>query len=215
MGLWQRLGQLVDVEFKAQFRQSALPEWELNQTVEHLQDQQLQLRLVIAQAIATQKRCQRHHQQAASLAEYWQYQARLALEQGDEALARQHLSCWQTYRGNSQSLEQQIQQQQILVEQLRTLNRTLEFRLGEFKIRKDILMARAQGAATIQQVQQVLSEFNPAVFEQEWLAMMANVQRLQANAQVLAEQETQLERQWPDPDSLADLRTDLGQIHRA
>jgi phage shock protein A len=215
MGLWQRLGQLVLVEFKAKLRSTQPPERVLIQTVEQLQDHQLQLRLVLAQAIATHKRCQRQQQQAASLADYWQYQARLALEQIDESLSRSHLTRWQAYRANAQSLAQQLQQQQELITQLQTLNRALELRLRESRIRKDLLIARAQGLETILEVQQVLAELDSPDLEQEWLKMMDNAQRMQSTAQGLSDQEDRLERQWSAVEGGVDGRSPLGQIHQA
>ncbi len=65
----------------------------LDQAIAQMQEALLQLRLAVTRAVATQKRIQQQHSQAQAEVDKWQQRVQLALQKGDENLARQALIC--------------------------------------------------------------------------------------------------------------------------
>ncbi|KAH8069547.1 hypothetical protein JL721_5854 [Aureococcus anophagefferens] len=84
------------------------PEKVLNQAVDDLQKDLVTIRQSYAEVMATQKRMQRQKDQADQLADEWYKRAQLALEKGDDELAREALSRKTQQTDASAGLDEQI-----------------------------------------------------------------------------------------------------------
>lgn len=136
MGLFDRLGRVVRANLNSLISQAEDPEKILEQTVLDMQDDLIKLRQAVAQAIATQKRTERQCAQAQTNAEEWYRRAQLALQKGDELLARDALSRRKALQETAQALQAQVTQQTGIVTQLKQNMRTLESKLAEAKTKK-------------------------------------------------------------------------------
>jgi phage shock protein A len=206
MKLLRQLSRLLGAGRK----QTDDPSIDLAEAMEQLQDHRLQLRLTIAHAIASQRRCQRHQAQAAAWANHWQYQARMALEQSDESLARQALHRCQTHRKSAQRLQDQFQQQQHLTSQLQQTMTDLEIKLQAGQARKDLLMAQSQGLEAKLALEQTLTVL--ALETAQWQEIVTDAQKLTAKASQISVQADRFEREWAIESQFRDLSPDLGQI---
>jgi phage shock protein A len=206
MRLLRQLGRLVGAGLK----QTDHPSIDLAEAMEQLQDHRLQLRLTIAHAIASQRRCQRHQTQAEAWANHWQYQARMALEQSDESLARQALHRWQTHRKSAQRLDEQFQRQQHLTSQLQQTMTDLEIKLQAAEAHKDLLMAQSQGLEAKLALEQTLATL--ALETAQWQEIVTDAQQLTAKASQISVQADRFEREWAIESQFRDLSPDLGQI---
>ncbi|MGL4622036.1 MAG: PspA/IM30 family protein, partial [Chroococcidiopsis sp.] len=98
MGLIDRILRVIRANFNALVGQAEDPEKILEQTVMDMQEDLVQLRQAVAQAIATQKRTERQAHQAQSNSEEWYRRAQLALQQGNDVLAREALTRRKSYQ---------------------------------------------------------------------------------------------------------------------
>merc|ERR1712159_78351 len=107
------------------------PEKVLNQAVEDLQKDLVTIRQSYAEVMATQKRQQRQKDQADQLADEWYRRAQLALEKGDDELAREALSRKQQQFDASTSLDEQIAIQSDSLSKLYDSMTALESKISE------------------------------------------------------------------------------------
>jgi phage shock protein A len=136
------------------------PEKILEQTVIEMQEDLVQLRQAVAQAIASQKRSQQQYNQAQSQANQWLSRAQLALQKGDENLAREALQRKKSYEEQANTIKVTLDGQTTQVEALKRNLIQLESKISEAKTKKNMLKARAQAAKANEQLQGMLGGIN-------------------------------------------------------
>jgi len=185
MGLLDRIGRMIRAGLGDVIDSAEDPEKVLQQAVDTMQANLIQLRQAVAQAIATQKRTERQHAQAQANAQEWYNRAELALQQGNEDLARQALTHRSTLLQSAHAMNNQLQQQAEVVTSLKDNMRTLEAKLAEAKTKKDMFIARARSAEASQRLQTMIGQTNSstAAFQQ----LEDKVLDLEAKADALAE----------------------------
>ncbi|MBF2049700.1 MAG: PspA/IM30 family protein [Leptolyngbya sp. IPPAS B-1204] len=187
MGLFDRLGRVVRANLNSLISQAEDPEKILEQTVLDMQDDLIKLRQAVAQAIATQKRTERQCAQAQTNAEEWYRRAQLALQKGDELLARDALSRRKALQETAQALQAQVTQQTGIVTQLKQNMRTLESKLAEAKTKKDMYIARARSAQASQRLNEMMGRVGTRDAMAAFDRMEQKVLQLEAQAEVAAE----------------------------
>lgn len=187
MGLLDRLSRVIRANISSMVGNAEDPEKILEQAVADMQEDLIRIRQAVAQAIATQKRTERQCSQAQSTADEWYRRAQLALQKGDEQLAREALTRRQSYAETAASLESQIGQQRDVVAKLKQNMGTLERKLADARSKKDLYIARARSAQASQQINDMLNQAGTnnamAAFER----MEERVHQLEAQAEVSAE----------------------------
>ena len=94
------------------------PEKVLDQAMDDMQRDLVKIRQSYAEISATQKRAEKKKEQADKMANDWYGRAQLALEAGDEELAREALSRRQLQMESVESLTKQIDMQAVASEKL-------------------------------------------------------------------------------------------------
>jgi phage shock protein A len=187
MGLIDRIGRVVRANLNSLVNQAEDPEKVLEQAVLDMQNDLIQVRQAVAQAIATQKRTERQASQAHSTAEEWYRRAQLALQKNDESLAREALTRRQSYQDTADALKAQITQQSSVVGKLKQNMVALESKLSEAKTKKDMFIARARSAKASQQLNEMLDRVGTnnamAAFER----MEEKVLQLEARSEAIEE----------------------------
>lgn len=158
MGLFDQISRTVRAKLHPLIYPEADPAIQLEQVMAQMQTDLMQLRQTIAHAIATLKRCERQQVQAEHQAEVWRLQAQVALQQGLETRAREALTHRQSYLEVAKTLTEQLQQQRLVVSQLKQSMMTLDIKLVEAKAQQDMLLARSHTAAATQAVQVVVHQ---------------------------------------------------------
>lgn len=112
------------------------------------------------QVMASQKQLEKKATAARDTANEWYRRAQLALEKGDEELAREALKRKRGFEENATQLESQLAAQKQATEQLIANARTLENKLAEAKSKKDTLKARAASAKTSKQIVEMVGQLD-------------------------------------------------------
>jgi phage shock protein A len=136
MGLIDRILRVIRANLNSLIGQAEDPEKILEQAVEEMQQDLIQLRQAVAQAIATQKRTERQASQAQTTANDWYNRAQLALSNADENLAREALTRRKSYQETAKAMQAQLEQQASVVTKLKENMRTLESKISEAKTKK-------------------------------------------------------------------------------
>jgi phage shock protein A len=187
MELIKRIQRVIRANLNSVVTSAEDPEKVLEQTVMEMQANLLQLRQGVAQAIATQKRTERQAASAQSTAEEWYRRAQLALQQGNESLAREALTKRQTYAATATTLSQQIGEQIEIVERLKKDMRTLELKIAEAKTKKDMYIARARSAEASYKLQEMLSTTSSTSSLSAFERMEEKVLQIEAKSEVIAQ----------------------------
>jgi phage shock protein A len=185
MGLFERVARAFRANVNSWVQTQEDPEKILEQAVMEMQDNLVQLRQAVAQAIATQKRSERQAAQAQSTADEWYRRAQLALQQNNEILAREALTKRRAYQETATALLNQIEQQKSVVAKLKKDIQTVEPKVAEAKAKKDIYIARARSAEASTRLQEMLGGVSTTSSLSAFERMEEKVMQLEAQSEAI------------------------------
>lgn len=136
------------------------PEKILDQVVNEMQEDLIKMRQASAQVMASQKQMEAKFKVAQDTADDWLKRAELAVQKGEDDLAREALKRRKAYQDQADGMKQQLTAQQKAVDQLIANTKVLEQKLVEAKSKKDTLKARAASAKTSKQIQEMVGSLN-------------------------------------------------------
>ena len=187
MGLFDRISRVVRSNINDLVSKAEDPEKVLEQSVIDMQEDLIQLRQAVAQAIATQKRSEQQYNQNQSQANTWHQRAQLALQKGDETLARQALERKKGYMDTANTLKVQLDSQTNQVDTLKRSLIALEGKISEAKTKKNMLKARAQAAKAQEQLQSAVNNVGTSTAMAAFERMEEKVLNAEARAQAAHE----------------------------
>ncbi|KAL9374198.1 hypothetical protein Peur_033818 [Populus x canadensis] len=187
MNLFDRFGRVVKSYANAIISSFEDPEKILEQTVLEMNDDLTKMRQATAQVLASQKRLENKYKAAQLASEEWYRKAQLALQKGEEDLAREALKRRKTYADNANSFKAQLDQQKGVVENLVSNTRLLESKMQEAKSKKDTLKARAQSAKTTTKMNEMLGNVNTSNALAAFEKMEEKVMAMESEAEALGQ----------------------------
>ncbi|WP_414544075.1 PspA/IM30 family protein [Nostoc sp. CCY0012] len=210
MGLIQRILRIIRANLNSLIGSAEDPEKILEQAVLEMQENLVRLRQGVAQAIATQKRTERQAAAAQSTAEEWYRRAQLALQQGNEPLAREALTKRKAYQETATALYNQIEQQNEVVARLKKDMRSLELKISEAKTKKDMYIARARSAEASYRLQEMLDNSSATSSLGAFERMEDKVLQIEAQSEAIALLGTDdLQKQFDSLEGATDIDTEL------
>ncbi len=187
MGFFDKLSRLLRANLNDLVNKAEDPVKILDQSVADMQADLVKLRQAVAMAIASQKRLQSQADQSQKQVSIWYERAELALQKGEETLAREALTRRKTFQETSDSLTNQLEAQEGQVEVLKRSLVALEGKIAEARTKKDMLKARAQAAKAQQQLQSAVGNMGSNSAMEAFERMEDKVQALEATSQAAAE----------------------------
>jgi phage shock protein A len=210
MGLFDRISRVFRSNVNAAVSAAEDPEKILEQTVVDMQEDLVKLRQAVAGAIASQKRIEQQYNQAGVQSGEWYKRAQLALQKGDENLAREALSRKQTFSETATSLKQQLDQSVAQVDKMKQRLQELESKIAKYKTEKDMLKARAGAAKANQQLSQAMGQIDTASATGAFDRMKEKVLQMEAKSEAIAELSgDSLEQQFLSLESNSDVESEL------
>lgn len=187
MNLFDRFFRVVRANLNKAVSGMEDPEKILNQTVNDMQNDLVKVRQAYAEVSASSKRIERQREQAATTSMEWKKRAQLALQKGEEDLAREALVRKKSADDQEASLTSQIGGMKANVDKLYTSMQQLESKISEAKSKKDQYVARARTAKTSQKVNDMLSNVATTGGLEAFERMKAKVEELEVKADVSRE----------------------------
>ncbi|KAG4967123.1 hypothetical protein AAZX31_12G047300 [Glycine max] len=187
MNLFDRFARVVKSYANAVLSSFEDPEKILEQAVLEMNDDLTKMRQATAQVLASQKRLENKYKAAQQASEEWYRKAQLALQKGEEDLAREALKRRKSYADNASSLKAQLDQQKTVVENLVSNTRLLESKIQEARSKKDTLKARAQSAKTATKVSEMLGNVNTSSALSAFEKMEEKVLAMESQAEALGQ----------------------------
>ena len=187
MGLFDRVSRVIRSNLNSMVGAAEDPEKILDQAIVDMQEDLVQMRQAVAKAIASQKRVQQQLNQAETEASKWHQRAQLALQKGDENLAREALNRKKVNVETATSLKTQLDTQLAQVDALKRNLIALEGKISEAKTKKDMLKARASAAKANEQLQNTMGQLNTSSSMAAFERMEEKVMMMEARSQAAAE----------------------------
>ena len=187
MGLFDRVSRVFRSNLNDLVSKAEDPEKILEQAVVDMQEDLVQLRQAVAKSIAEQKRTEQQLKKNQTEADSWQQRAQLALQKGDENLAREALVRKKSFGDTVDMLKAQLQQQTAQVNTLKKNLIGLESKISEAKTKKNMLQARAKAAKANEQLQSTLGNIGTGSAMAAFERMEDKVLEMEAKSQAAAE----------------------------
>jgi phage shock protein A len=150
-----------------------------------MQNDLIKMRQATAQVIASQKQLEKKYEAAQQASDDWYKRAQLAMEKGDEDLAREALTRRKSYAENAESMKTNLDAQKDAVEKLIANTRLLESKMAEAKSKKDTLKARAASAKTNKAVNDMVSGMSTSSALSAFERMEEKVMSMEAEAEAM------------------------------
>ena len=146
MALLDRVSRLIRANLNDLVDKAENPEKLLKQLLLDMENQLMQVKTQVALAVADQHLLENKQKDNLASQQDWVRKAELALNKGDEALARMALERSLTFETAAQNFSQQIEDQAHQVEMLKTALYRLEQKMAETRSKADLLIAQHRRA---------------------------------------------------------------------
>lgn len=182
--LFERFARVAKANVNQVLQGMEDPEKVLDQAVDDMQADLIKVRQNYAEVMATQRRTQTQLDQANQVATDWYKRAELAVEKGDDELAKEALTRRQTSLDKVAELEAQVKSMEANVEKLFESVKMLEEKIKSAKDEKEQLIARARTAQTTAKVNEMLSDVTSSSGSGAFDRMKEKVEALESRAEV-------------------------------
>jgi phage shock protein A len=142
MALLERVSTLIRANLNDLIDKAEEPEKMIKQVILDMQNQLMQVKTQVAIAIADQHLLEKKQIENREKSTSWMRKAELAVDKKQDDLARAALERSMGYQQMSESFDQQIGDQKLQVENLKSALHKLEQKLAEAESKSDMLIAR-------------------------------------------------------------------------
>ncbi|KAJ1638243.1 phage shock protein A, PspA [Pavlovales sp. CCMP2436] len=182
-----RFVRLVKANVNKALNNAEDPEVVLDQAVIDMQKDLVKVRQSYAEVTASQRRMKEQMRSAEDEAGKWYKRAQLALEKGEEDMAREALERRRSQDDLAQNLATQLERQDSSLSGLYDAMKELEAKITEAKMKKDQYIARARTAKASSKVNDMLSEVGSSSAVAAFERMKDKVEALEAEAEAVKE----------------------------
>jgi len=184
MNLGERFVRLVKSNVNQVISNLEDPEKVLEQAVADMQKDLVKVRQAYAEVSASSKRMTDQCRLAEGEAAKWYTRAQLALEKGEDDLAREALTRRKQQMEMADSLKEQIDSQAGSITSLYESMKELEAKMAEAKAKKDQIIARARTAKAATKVNDMIAGVGTGTSTAAFDRMAEKVEQMEAEADV-------------------------------
>jgi phage shock protein A len=190
VGLLDRISLLVRSNVNDAIDRAEDPEKAIKQLLLDMNSQLIQVKTQVAAAIADEKRLRSTYENAQKQADEWQRKAELAIDRGEDDLAKEALQRRINYANSAAGLEEQWKAQSAQVQMLKDGLRKLESKISEAQSKQELLIARHRSAKAQEQMHKTLSSASGMGSMSEFDRLERKVAQQEARAQAYTELST-------------------------
>ncbi|MFZ5649729.1 MAG: PspA/IM30 family protein [Bacillota bacterium] len=221
MGLFKKLKDLLEANISDLINRAEDPEKMLNLYIERATEELKEFNIQVNRSVADELLLRQKIEAAEKEIQSWMTQAKVAVQQSRDDLARIALDRKQTAERTLGDLRLQQSEQQKVVEELRSNYRILEDKLLKARSERDSLVMRQRRAKALKQAGEAVKEISSTSALGDFDRMKDKVDRLEAEAKASSlsltnSVEDEFEKLKKDAqksavdDELARLKADLG-----
>lgn len=157
MGIMDRVSTLIRANINDMIDRAEDPEKVVKQLIADMNNQLLQVKTQVAASIADEKQLQARYQENQAKANDWQQKAELAVEKGQDDLAREALARRNAFQQTADGFKTQYDEQARQVEVLKDALHQLESKIQEAQTKEELLIARSRRAKAETNIRTTLS----------------------------------------------------------
>jgi phage shock protein A len=187
MGILDRVSTLLRANINDMIDRAEDPEKVVKQLIIDMNNQLLQVKTQVAASIADEKLLHQRYQDNAEKANDWQQRAELAVEKGQDDMAREALSRRNSFQQTADGFKAQYDQQATQVESLKTALHQLEAKIQDASTKEELLIARARRAKAETQIRTTLSGLDQSSALASFSRIEEKVNQQEARAAALGE----------------------------
>lgn len=198
MGWLERVSRVVRAQLNSLVQEAEDPEMLLEEAIAQMEQELIAMRRALAEAIATHKSAQRQLARYEAAATTWYQRAELALEKGNEPLAKEALLKRQTYRQQAENIQTQLDQQTQIIQNVKKDLRNIEHKYNEAKTKKSLYLARLRSAMASQRLNEVMGNFGADGSENIFEKIETRILELEAQSDMMGHLKDPLEKKFAD-----------------
>jgi len=187
MALMERVATLVKANLNDLIDRAEEPEKMIKQVILDMQNQLLQVKTQVAISITDQHLLEKKQKENQEKHAEWVRKAELAVDKTQDDLARAAIERSLSYRALEENFAQQVADQTVQVENLKSALRKLELKLAEAQAKSDVLIAQHRRARALNKAGDARMEMGNASGAAAFDRMRAKVQHNEALSQAKAE----------------------------
>jgi len=218
MGILDRVSTLLRANINDMIDRAEDPEKVVKQLIADMNNQLIQVKTQVAASIADEKQLYQRYQDNASKAADWQQRAEMAVEKGQDDMAREALSRRNAFQQTAEGFKEQYDQQAGQVETLKEALRELEAKIQDAQTKEQLLIARARRAKAETQIRTTLTGLDQSSALASFQRIEEKVSQQEARAAALGELDTDtmehrfqlMEKESEVDKQLADLKAKKG-----
>ena len=149
MAVLERVATLVRANLNDLIDRAEDPEKMIKQVILDMENQLLQVKTQVAISMADQHLLQQKQKEQEDKAAEWMRKAELAVDKGQDDLARAGLERYQSFTKLAESYTRQVADQRVQVETLRSALDKLDQKLSEAHAKSDLLLAQHRRARAL------------------------------------------------------------------
>lgn len=190
MGILDRVSTLMRANINDLIDRAEDPEKVIRQLLADMQNQLVQVKTQVASSIGAQKLLHKSYLDNQAKATEWERKAELAVERGQDDLAREALQRRNAFQASADGFREQHEEQAKQVESLKAALSSLESKIAEAQAKKDLLIARSRRAKAEVAIRSTLNSMDPSSAMAGFERMEEKVAMQEARAAALGEMET-------------------------
>ena len=196
MGLLDRIGRVIRAQINSLGNEAQDPEKLLEEMTAQMELELIEMRRALAEAIATHKSMERQKSAHQLNAKKWYERAQLAIDKGNEALAKEALVNRQSYLGNAQGIESHLAEHSKVIQRVKQELQTLERKYGEVRAKKSLYLARLRSAVATQKLQEIVGNWNDGSASSVFERMESKILELESENELLTQYRDPVEKQF-------------------
>lgn len=216
--LFKRISDVISANINDLVDRVEDPERMIKQLIREMEENISSAREGVIDAVASEKLLSKELDSQRRQAEEWQHRARLALDAGNESLAREALTRKKEHDGIAANLDASWLSARRTGERLKSQLRALEAKLEEARLKKGSLVARQRAAQAREQMDQVQDRFQTGLDLNHSFGRMADKvgemeARMEAREELYGEY-SQIEREFLKMETNSEVEAELAALKR-
>lgn len=185
MGIFTRFKDIVASNMSAMLDKAEDPEKLIKMMIREMEDTLIEIKSSCASAIADQKKVQRFLDNIQEKKNFWVHKAELAVNKGKDALARQALQEKRRHTQRLDTVEIELTELDIIIEQYRDDIQELELKLKSAREKKRLLVQRHIRAGHKKRAREEIRRADSVEVMQKFEELENHIERMEAEAELV------------------------------
>lgn len=185
MGIFTRFKDIIASNINSMLDNAEDPEKLIRLMIREMEDTLIEIKSSCANAIAGQKKAQRLLDEIEEKESFWAQKAELAVSKGKDDLARQALQEKRRYTQRTETIQNEITELGVMIEQYRDDIQELENKLKSAREKQRMLVQRHLRATRKKRARQEIRRAGSAEVLQKFEELEQQIERMEAEADLV------------------------------